>query len=372
MQVEQFLPKAPDWNLDWTAIDAAFPWIRKLRGSTQDPIHHAEGDVWIHVQMVASEMVALQEWRELPYAEQLETFAAALLHDVCKPETRKEEDGRITNKGHSRMGAIETRQILWRMGFDFKSRERICAMISVHQVPFWLIEKSQWESDRILIETSLSVPNRLLAILAEADAKGRICADKNKIIENVEFFRIAAAERDCYHAAFEFPNDHTRFQYFQDPQSKKPDIELYDTTDHEFVMTLMCGLPAMGKSTWSKAQGQPIVSFDAMFEEMDTDNQGHVVQAVRERARENLRKRQSFIWDSTNISRNFRGLPIQMATDYGARVRIVYVEADSAEMEARNAARDCPARVPKDAIRKMMNRWEVPTKAECHELLLLT
>jgi putative nucleotidyltransferase with HDIG domain len=327
--------------------------------------------VWTHVHMVVCEMVASQEWRELPDQDRLETFAAALLHDVCKPETRREENGRITNNGHSKMGAVEARKILWKMGFGFAARERVCQMIRVHQVPFWLMERAQWEIDRIVTETSLTVPNKLLAVLAEADAKGRICADQSRMLENVEYFRMAASERGCYDTPFMFSNDHSRLQYFLTPEAKRPDIDLFDTTNCDFTATFMCGLPAMGKSTWAHAQNQPIVSFDDMKEEMDTDNQGQVVQAVRERARGYLRKKKSFVWDSTNISKQFRGLPIQLALDYGARVKIVYVETSAAEMQARNSARTS-TRVPDAAIGRMLNRWEVPTSVECHEIVFLT
>jgi predicted kinase len=376
--IERHLPEAPGWSVNWDGIDAAFPWIRKLRGSTQDPRHHAEGDVWTHVAMVCSEMAASTEWRSLDRQERLETFAAALLHDVCKPETRRvEDDGRITNRGHSRMGANEARQILWGMDFPFASRERVCAMIAVHQAPFWLLERPAWEADRILVSTSLSVPNRLLAILASADAKGRVCEDRQRIVDNVELFREAALERGCLDGPFAFANDHSRFQYFLDAERKRPDVALHDTTGAAFEMTLLSGLPATGKSTWTERatrpggtlEGQPVLSLDGLREEMDvdaSDNQGTVVQAGRERAREFLRARRSFVWDGTNLSRQFRAAPLQLAADYGARVRIAYVEAPQAEMRERNRSR--AARVPDDVVRRMMNRWEVPTLAECHDL----
>ena len=31
---------------DWDALDARFEWVRAMHGVVQDPIHHAEGDVW--------------------------------------------------------------------------------------------------------------------------------------------------------------------------------------------------------------------------------------------------------------------------------------------------------------------------------------
>ena len=363
--IKNFIPTGPKYVIDVAGIDAAFPWFRNLKGSTQDPIHHAEGDVWTHTHMVCSEMVSSVEWKALPRAEQEETFIAALMHDICKPHTRKEENGRVTNKGHSKMGAIETRQILWKEGFDIAARERICAMINVHQNPFWLIEDHEWKATQFLTETSLSVPNRLLAILAEADARGRICVDPQRIIDNVEYFRMAAKDADCFDTQFKFPNDDTRVRYFLDPLNKRPEVELFDTT--EFTVTFMSGLPAMGKSTFAKKQNLPIVSFDDTRLQLDDDNTGHIVQATKEKAREYLRKKQPFVWDSANLIKQFRLPLIKLALDYGARVEVVYTESSYENMMTRNRSRD-NSRVPDDYIFRLMNRWEIPTLTECHSL----
>lgn len=382
IDIAYFLPAPPLWRLDWDGIDAAYPWIRKLRGSTQDPVHHAEGDVWTHVGMVTAELTSHPEWRASPPGKRLVVFAAALLHDVCKPETRRVEDGRITNRGHSRMGANEARQILWRMGWPLAEREQVCAIIKVHQAPFWLLERSAWEASRILTETSLSVPNRLLAMLAQADARGRICADWQRIVDAVELFREAARDMGCYDEAFAFANDHARFRYFQDPQSRRPDSLVWDDTDPAFTVTVMSGLPAMGKSTWIRTQtapgatlaGQAMISLDAMREEMDVDpadNQGQLIQDARERARVLLRGRQPFVWDATNLGRSMRGQTIRLAADYGARIRVAYIEAPERAMLERNASRD-GNQVPVQVMARMLRHWEVPTLAECHSLTLGT
>lgn len=40
VDISAFLPRAPDWVLSWDSIEQTYPWIGKLRGSIQDPIHH--------------------------------------------------------------------------------------------------------------------------------------------------------------------------------------------------------------------------------------------------------------------------------------------------------------------------------------------
>jgi hypothetical protein len=136
-----FCPKPPDWNIDWEGIDKAFSWIQRLRSCPQDSIYHQEGDVWIHTRMVVESLAALDSWRTLPDNERFILFTAALLHDVAKPSCTRLDQGRVTSKGHSQRGAIDTRRLLWEMEAPFAVREQICALVEHHQAPFHLIER---------------------------------------------------------------------------------------------------------------------------------------------------------------------------------------------------------------------------------------
>jgi hypothetical protein len=78
----------------------------------------------------------------LPQAEREILFAAALLHDVAKPACTREEAGRITSRGHSLRGAIDSRGILWELDGPFQAREMVCGLVRYHQVPFHLIGRS--------------------------------------------------------------------------------------------------------------------------------------------------------------------------------------------------------------------------------------
>lgn len=376
-RIEEFMPRGAGATVDWAAVDAAYAWIRRMRGSTQDPVHHAEGDVWTHVRMVVEELVSSDAWRSEDEADRLVLFAAALLHDVAKPATRREEDGRITNRGHSAAGAIDARGILWRMGFPFDARERVCAIVRAHQTPFWLLDREPWEATRILCETSLSVEPRLVAIHAEADARGRACSDRQTLIDGCDLYRQAAEELGCLDGPFPFASDADRFRYFRAPERRRPDDAVYDTTDPGFAVTVTSGLPGSGKSTWVGAatgrggslEGQPIVCLDAIRRRMGVDpakEQGSVIQAAKEEARVLLRQRRPFVWDATNLSRELRGVATPLFADYGARVRIAYVEASAEDAASRNRSREDV--VPEAAMARMMRRWEVPTLAECNEL----
>jgi predicted kinase len=95
---------------------------------------------------------------------------------------------------------------------------------------------------------------------------------------------------------------------------------------------------------------------------------GVVVQAAKERAREHLRKGARFVWNATNLNRQRRGPIVQMAADYSARVRIVYVEVPRAALFEQNRAR--AGAVPWPVILRMSERWEVPSLVEAHDVTL--
>jgi predicted kinase len=360
-------PVEPDFVVDWDALDAAYDWIRNLRGCPQDPIHHAEGDVWIHTRMVCQELAVLPAWRVLvPELRQL-VFAAALLHDTGKPDcTRHEPDGRISSRGHSRRGSILARKVLWRMGAPFAMREMVCGLIRYHQAPYFLIDRE--DARRLVLEISQSARCDYLALLAEADVRGRICADQQRLLDNVALFHEYALEQGCLEQAYAFPSEQTRFLYFQQP-GRAPEVPAH--ADFKCEVVLMAGLPGSGKDHWIRTHlaDWPVISLDDVRAELDiapTDSQGEVVSHARELARDYLRKKVSFVWNATNLSRQLRRGCISLFAGYGARVRIVYREVPATVLFAQNRNRS--AVVPEKVIERLLDRWEIPDPTEAHQV----
>ena len=131
----------------------------------------------------------------------------------------------------------------------------------------------------------------------------------------------------------------------------------------------MSGLPGAGKDTWivRHAPDLPVISLDMIRRELKvtpSDDQGAVAALAKSRARELLRRQQSFIWNATNITRALRTSLIDLFAAYHARIRIVYVDAPWEVILRRNQERE--ASVPEPVIARMLRKLEVPDLTEAH------
>jgi predicted kinase len=359
-----FCPTGPDFRVDWDEMDRQYPFARTLAGCPQDPVHHAEGDVWIHTRLVCEALAALDAWRALPQGERQVLFAAAVLHDVAKPECTRVEDGRITSRGHSRRGAIVARNLLWRMHVPFAAREQVAALVRFHQTPYFLIDRP--DARRLAIEVSQTARCDLLALLAEADVRGRTCADRQRLLDNVALFVEQVREMGCLHTPYEFASDHARVLFFLD-EKRIPEAPAHEAFRAEVV--LLSGLPGSGKDHYLRTHlgDWPAVSLDDLREELDVradEAQGEVIAEARERARQWLRQGWSFVWNATNLSRHLRRLPLELFAAYQARLRIVYLEVPPEVLFEQNRQRGAP--VPASVIERLLDRWEVPDRTEAH------
>lgn len=362
-----FCPQALSWSVDWGGLNETFAWVRNLAGCPQDPVYHAEGDVWVHTRMVCEALAEIPAWRALPEGDRQVVFAATLLHDIAKPVcTRTGPDGRITSRGHSRRGAILARQILWRLGVPFAVREQIAALVRHHQVPYYLVERS--DAQRLAIEVSQTARCDHLALLAEADVRGRLCQDQQRLLDNIALFVEFCREENCLSAPRPFASDHARFLYFRNPQ-RYADAPAHE--DFHASVVVMSGLPGAGKDTWvrNNLPDWTVLSLDAVRNEMGidpADEQGQVINRVRQQARAYLREGRSFVWNGTNLSRQLRGQCLGLLADYHAHIRVVYVEAPEERLLRQNYQRQSP--VPQAVLQRLLDRWEVPDRTEAHRV----
>lgn len=345
-----------------------------LAGCAQNPRWHPEGDVRTHTLLVTEALLADPAWAALPPGPRHELYLAALLHDVGKPATSVTEDGAIRSPGHARVGAVIARGILWRAGTDPAARERICALVRHHMIPRHLL--SHDDARRRTLWLTLGCRLDHLLILARADTLGRGChpSRHEAALEDLELVGEWGRELGCLDRAYPFASDHARFWYFRRPE-RDPAWDAYDDSRSEVVV--LSGLPGAGKDAWAARHlpGHPVVSLDRIRAQAGISpgtHTGRVVFAAREAAREHLRAGRPFVWSATNLSRMIRGQLIDLLADYGARVRIVSVEASPDQIARRNAARPGHEAVPATARERMLRRWEAPEWDECHRLERVT
>ncbi|WP_313624266.1 AAA family ATPase [Achromobacter sp.] len=366
------LTPAPGQDPDYAACLAAFPALELAKTTPQDPRYHGEGDVWTHTRMVVDALLALPQYQAAPRADQEIVFLAALLHDVAKHSTTVVDPvtGAIGQPGHSRKGAIDARIALWDAGAPFAQRETICRLIATHQVPFFALEGSRRgkSPEFIVRELSWQLNIPLLAMLAEADMRGRICQDAGRVLDNIALFCELARDEGCFGQPRAFADAHTAISYFRGADVH-PDYALFQEPGSRVIV--MSGLPASGKNTWVAAHHPdlPVISFDDAREELGLrhgKNEGMVAHLAINRAKALLRAKASFVWNATNLSELMRKKTLDLLYAYQADVELVYLEKPRAELLRRNSRRDTS--LSNKTLTGMLHRWDLPLPTEAHRV----
>ncbi len=363
------------WNKRLDELSEQYEWVAGMYGVPQSPVHHAEGDVAIHTQMVLDALTALETYKQMPVPDQQVLWMSALLHDVEKRSTTfTDEKGAIVSPGHAKKGALTARRILFtQFDIPFVQREQIVFLVRHHGLPLWLMEKPHPQHS--LIQASFSVKMQWLHLLSTADLLGRYCDDKAVLLEKLDFFEAYCKEQNVWQQSYPFANAAARFHYCNVSLQSSPDYIPFAAPGS--IVTMVCGLPGMGKDFFiqKNLKGTAVVSLDEIrrlhkIKPTDKSANGRIVQQAKEQARQYLRSKTDFVWNATCITRQMRSQLIALFSTYGAYTRIVYIEKPWQRWQLQNRQRQYP--VPAAVLDKMLRKLEVPETTEAHEVEYVT
>ena len=146
-----------------------FPELLPLIDCPQDPEWHPEGDVWMHTLHC---MDAFAGRRVNDEREDLVVGLAVLCHDLGKPATTKKENGRVTSKDHSSIGAGLTQTLLSRMINESALIDAVVPLVSTHLAPMMLFKAGAGDAAVRRLARKVGRIDRLVRV-AHADMLGR-------------------------------------------------------------------------------------------------------------------------------------------------------------------------------------------------------
>jgi tRNA nucleotidyltransferase (CCA-adding enzyme) len=148
-----------------------FPELYDLIGVAQNPKWHPEGDVFEHT------MQSLDAAAQVSYEtdeQKLLVLYAALCHDLGKPKTTEEREGRIISYEHPRKGVPMTKKLLRRITRNKELTDKVAILVEYHMMPLEFTQSgAKFAAYKRLARKIAPLTLHELSLLAIADRRGR-------------------------------------------------------------------------------------------------------------------------------------------------------------------------------------------------------
>lgn len=150
-------------------LDHWFPELKALIGVEQNPVYHAEGDVWNHTMMVLDQAAKLRHRAANPYWFML----SALTHDFGKAVCTEARDGVLHSYNHEIKGLPLAKAFLQRITAENKLLAYVLNLNEYHMKPNTVagVRSAEKVTTRMFDQ---SIDPEGLICLALADDRGRI------------------------------------------------------------------------------------------------------------------------------------------------------------------------------------------------------
>ena len=359
-----------------------FPWAKAMIGCPHDPVHHAEGDPWVHTKMVVNELVTSPAYLGMSPERQAVLRLAGWMHDIAKPATteirwdEKEQRERTGQPGHAPLGAAMAHQALVDIGVDVQTARDVHALVFWHMRPIFMLAENSMQ--RRAIEYSINAGGGCwheILTLCRADNRGRISGGVQKNLDELDLLELTLEEMgenigcNLTREPWPFTTSEARMKYLR--SGNRGSAFHMPENRHKGRMILLSGLPGAGKNTLIDRDLPEMntVSLDDIRGQMNVgwkDKQGQVVQAGFEAARVEMRQCNDFIWNATCLTRQLRRKIIGLARDYDYSIEGISIDIPLDEAKSRNRARERP--VPDDVMDKLGRKREPIMSDEVHIL----
>jgi tRNA nucleotidyltransferase (CCA-adding enzyme) len=160
-----------------------FTLLWDLINVEQSPVHHPEGNVWIHTMLVVDNAAVHRHLSKEPKV----FMWSALLHDLGKATTTKIRKGKITSYDHDTEGEKLTLKFLESFTEDRFFINKVCKMVRWHMQTLFVVKELPFANIKLMLS---EVPLEEIALLSLCDRLGRGEMTERKIKEEKENVRI--------------------------------------------------------------------------------------------------------------------------------------------------------------------------------------
>ena len=170
-------------------LDTWFPEVRNLIGVEQNPVYHAEGDVFSHTMMVLDEAAKYREQASDPFGFML----TALCHDFGKAVCTEMIKGKLCSYNHEIKGLPLAEAFLRRLTNETKRIAYVLNLTEFHMRPNALASQGSSEKSTNKLFDSVFCP-RDVVYFAKADHFGRITSAETEFHEDFLWERLSIYE----------------------------------------------------------------------------------------------------------------------------------------------------------------------------------